>query len=548
MARRDLVLGIDSSTQGTTAVLLSRDDWSQAGCARVGYREIGASLGLSPETQAPLLAPLEPGEASQPPELYTRALGAVFDALGPDLLGRVAAINISAQQHGQVWLSERGAEAIASLAGPEREFRAHFPDGDPASLPPGAFALGRAPIWMCSNTGAEAARIRDFAGGRAAVTELSGSDSPLRFSGAVLRRMAKRFPAAYGETCKVHLISSFLTAYLSGRPEAPIDWGNGAGMSLMNYSARRWDSILAEAVAGDLPGGAEGLARRLPGLTHPLAVTGAVAPRLAERYGFAPDCLVVAGSGDNPQSKVLASGTLLSLGTSFVLMSPGTRPDPQANAMYDGTGEPFVFGCRTNGALVWEAIRLRHGIASGDFASSDAALASLPAGTADPDFIFQPEVESFPESPPTGAKFSQIAFPGSFAAEYAGVVDSSLGLMYLASASFAGKTGEVAVTGGAAASAAVLARVAAFWDAPVSAISEAGASTGAAVAAGAALAGAALAGAASRREILEEARMRAGRRRMRVEPDAEAVRAAHGPGGYLERLAERFAERFGSAW
>jgi hypothetical protein len=49
----------------------------------------------------------------------------------------------------------------------------------------------------------------------------------------------------------------------------------------------------------------------------------------------------VAGSGDNPQSKVQVAGDLLSLGTSFVNMTStdGKVIDKSglANAMYDGS-------------------------------------------------------------------------------------------------------------------------------------------------------------------------------------------------------------------
>lgn len=538
MRQADLVLGIDSSTQGSTAVLLAIDGWSVAGSARIAYREMRSAFGLDPAAAAPLLPAIEPGEASQPPGMYLRALSEILDRLGPGLLSRVAAVNVSAQQHGQVWLSARGADAIAALGGNRRdadaEFKRHFPDGEPGAFPADGFSLPRAPIWMCSDTAAEASRIRDMAGGREAVTARSGSDSPLRFSGAVARRMATLFPEAYARTGTLHLISSFLTGWLSGSPRAPIDWGNGAGTSLMGYATREWDPLLAEAVAGDLPGGASGLLAKLPPLSHPLASAGTIASHIAKRYGFPDCCRVVAGSGDNPQSKVLASGALLSLGTSFVLMSPGDRPQVSANAMYDGLGDPFLFGCRTNGSLAWESVRARHGMGARDFAASDAVLAALRPGDADPSFIFQPEPESFPESP------ARIPCFTGFAADYPAAVDSSLGLMYVASRDFAGAgggggtgaEGGVAVTGGAAASAEVLARVAAIWNAPAFALGEAGAATGAAVAAGAALVPD-----VSRPALLAEARLRAGAVIRSVQPDPRAVEALHGPGGYMERLS-----------
>ena len=316
----DLVLGIDSSTQSTTAVALDRTSFATAAEAKVRYRDDPrvAKYGLT--EGAPILPPREPGEADQPAALFLDALDALFSDLGPAVLGRVAAIDLSAHQHGQVWLGEAGATAIAGL----REKGAGAP-GSPslaARIGPG-LSYDRAPIWMSSNTQEEAQELRAALGGREGVTARSGSDSPLRFSGAVLRRTAKRFPDIYSRTYRFHLISSFLAGVLAGDGEAPIDWGNGSGTSLMDWSKRLWDRQLIAAAAAGLAGGAEALASRLPPMAHPLTIVGRAAAYFVERYGLSPECAIVAGSGDNPQSKVLASGALLSLGTSFVLMVEG---------------------------------------------------------------------------------------------------------------------------------------------------------------------------------------------------------------------------------
>ncbi len=81
-------------------------------------------------------------------------------------------------------------------------------------------------------------------------------------------------------------------------------------------------------------------------------------------------------------------------------MTEGRRPHISANAMYDGLGRPFMFGCRTNGALALETLRVRAGLAPDDFAAAEAALASVPVGgfPGSPVRIFQPDNESFPAS------------------------------------------------------------------------------------------------------------------------------------------------------
>jgi xylulokinase len=515
------VMGIDSSTQGTTAMIFDRGTFALVAEARTRYRDDPRLAGFGLMDGPPLLAPREEGEADQPAALFLAALDAVLSDLPREALQNVAAIDVSAQQHGQVWLGAAGRAAIADLRRPGAG-AAGSPDLA-ARLGP-VFATPRAPIWMSANTAREAAELREAAGGKDAMTALSGSDSPLRFSGAVLRRRALREPAVYQATSRIHLISSFLSAVLAGREDAPIDWGNGSGMSLMDWRAREWSATLLAAAGRGLPGGEAGLRSRLPALAHPLSAVGRPAAYFTERYGIPADALVIAGSGDNPQTKVLATGALLSLGTSFVLMTEGERPHRSANAMYDGLGRPFLFGCRTNGALAWESVRRSHGLAADDFASSELALASVPAGSVIR--ILQTERESFPESPQ-----ANLGRRGSFAEDYAGVVDSSLGLVRLGAAPFAASVKEVAVTGGAAASEGTLRRIAALWACPVAPIGEAGAAAGAAVAAAAALEPE-----DRRAEYAAAAAAAVSRRGRLVRPEPAALQACHGENGYLSRL------------
>jgi len=526
MSTLDFVLGIDSSTQGTAVAVLQRNSFQVIARKKLTYRDDSRLSRYLPEgSAAPLLPAEEEGEADQPPAMYLAALNAAFDDLGPQVLARVAAVNVSAQQHGQVWISQRGIEAIRALREPAR--------GAPDVLtcfPEEGFAHDRSPIWMTTSTAIDAEVIRAACGGSDDVTSRSGSDSPLRFSGAVLRHVALRHPRSYRRARRVHLISSFLTAVLSGNPDAPIDWGNGSGTSLMNWRDRTWDRLLVSAVAHGLPGDADGLLARLPPLSHPLEVVGTIAPRLSQRYGFSTECLVVAGSGDNPQTKVLATGELLSLGTSFVVMTAGDTPHRSANAMYDGLGRPFLFGCRTNGALSWEAVRIRHGLEADNFAYAERALSTHSVGEASADFIFQPALESFPECP------RSIPTPsGDFAKDYAATVDSSLSLTYLASRPFSRDTGPVFVAGGIASSSAVLQRVATIWGRPALRLSDAGASTGAAVAAAVALAP------LEQRDLIAlRARHEWTRSDGSVSADQTSSAALRASGGYFDRLSDAY--------
>ena len=119
METKGVALGIDSSTQGISAIAIDLADYSVAAEASVRYRgdKRLAAFDL-PTDGAPILPPRSPGEADQPVALYLASLEALLSDLGPELLARVAAVDLSAQQHGQVWVGAAGLDAMAGLARP----------------------------------------------------------------------------------------------------------------------------------------------------------------------------------------------------------------------------------------------------------------------------------------------------------------------------------------------------------------------------------------------------------------------------------------------
>jgi xylulokinase len=533
-----LSLGLDSSTQSLTAVVVDLDQGRVVCEHSLDYGRDERLAGLGIHAREYLVPPRVPGEADQPPELYLASLDAMFADLRKNgvALEQVAVVNVSGQQHGHLYLSAAARERFARLAD-----RGSAESSLPALLA-GSFAYGTAPIWRTSNTAAQAEQIRAGVGGKAKMIELSGSDSPLRFTGAVVRRVGQQFPDAYAATEIVQLISSFLPAVLCGNPKVPTDFGNGAGMSLMDYRARAWSEPLLAAAGAGLPGGPAALRAKLPVLVEPDACVGTVAAYFVAKYGFSPACRVAAGSGDNPQTKVLVAGDLLSLGTSFVFMvsTDGNAVDREgyANAMYDGVGRPFAFGCRTNGAMVWDRVRAIHGLAKKDYGPAEQALAAGTPGAAL--FCWQPENESFPASPAFAEQRVGYAQP-SLQADYGGIIDSTLAAVYLYSRHFARESSEpLHVTGGATDSKQIMRRVAAIWNRPVAAIGKVGAALGTAVAGASALRRAQ--GQKPEIEPLAAALLPAA---APVLPSSADVARYHDKGGYLERFREAYPRMWG---
>ncbi len=533
MARKRLALGLDSSTQSLSAIVIDIDTAEKCFEHSLDYRA-DTRLNQFDIGEDYILPPREEGEAEQPPLMYLASLDAMFTDMREAgvALENIIAINTSGQQHGHVYLNQNAANGLSNLQNSESHA------SELKTLLADVFSYPNAPIWMTANTAAQTNHVREAVGGKAEMINLSGSDAPLRFTGTVVRRVAEQHPEHYAATAKIQLISSFIPAVLTGNANVPIDYGNGCGMSLMNYRSKTWDSALLAATADGLTGGTETLQSKLPALTRPDAIVGNLATYYVEKYGFKERCAITAGSGDNPQAKVPVAGDLLSLGTSFVNMvsTDGDTLDPEgfANAMYDGINRPFMFGCRTNGAMVWDAVRNHYDLAKEEYAPAEAALKQTAPGQ----FMtfWQPKTESFPVS---GA-FDLIRSVGQpiLAEDYTGIIETSLAAVYIYSAVFTKQTqAPLFVTGGATDSPEIMRRVAGIWNRPTLPVEKGGAALGAAVAGVKALHDA-----ANESFDIEAFSAAVLKRGEPIQPNPEDVKAYHGEGKYLERFREKYEQ------
>ncbi len=528
-----LALGLDSSTQSLSAVVINIDTAEKCFEHSLDYRadERLNQFGIGEDY---ILPPREEGEAEQPPLMYLASLDALFaDMQAAGIaLADIVAINTSGQQHGHVYLNRNAANIFSNLQKSESNA------SELKTLLADVFAYPTAPIWMTANTIAQTEAVRNGVGGKTEMINRSGSDAPLRFTGTVMRRVGEQSPEDYTATTKIQLISSFIPAVLTGNANVPIDYGNACGMSLMNYRKKVWDTALLEATAHGLPGGVEAFQSKLPTLAPPDSVVGTLAVYYVEKYGFDPKCAVIAGSGDNPQAKVPVAGDLLSLGTSFVNMvsTDGDTLDPEgfANAMYDGINRPFMFGCRTNGAMVWDAVRANYGFTKEEYAPAEAALQAVAPG----EFMtfWQPKTESFPVS---GAfELIRTAPEHTLAADYTGIIETSLAALYIYSDVFTKQTqAPLFVTGGATDSPGIMQRVAGIWNRPTLAVEKGGAALGAAVA-----------GVKSLLDTEDESfdieafSASVLKRGELIQPNPTDIAAYHGEGKYLQRFREKYEQ------
>jgi xylulokinase len=530
MVNKRLSLGLDLSTQSISAILVDIDSKEIIYNYSIDYQKDPRLKKYGVTGQNYILPPKHEGEANQPPKMFLAALDAMFTDMKSSGLSMrdILVCNASAHQHSSAYLSRRARTIFGRLNVPENG------KSNLITLLDGCFSIDIVPTWMTSDTVKQADFIRNFVGGQERMIQLSGSNSPLRFTGAVIRKIAEQYPEAYQETEHIHLLSSLIPAILTGNSRVPIDFGNACGMSMMDYSGKDWSIKLIKAVGEGLPGGESTLRNKLLPIVSPFTIVGRIATYFIEKYGFNADCRIIACSGDNPQSKVLVTGNLLSLGSSFVNMVPtdGKQLDMSgaSNAMYDGIGRPFIFSCRTNGALVWDQLRATHGLKKDEYEPAEKALKETPVGRF---MVFwQPREESFPVS----GSFEMIRPTHNTAelgADYSGIIETTLGLVYLYSKTFAKDSAEpLYVTGGANKSVEILRRVAAIWNKPVVRIEEAGAALGTAAAGAYALLK------TTGKEVkIEEINKKLLKKGELIHPVLADVAAYHNKGGYLEKLS-----------
>ena len=319
-----LTLGIDSSTQGTKAVVYDTDEGRVIASAAVNYGKDLPEFG-SPDGFLPNADPLV---RRANPAMWVKGLELVLSRLrdGGAPMGEIAAVGGDAQQHATVYL-----------------------DAD------GNYSRAESPIWMDSSTGTEVAALDARFG--EALRARTGSPAIERFAAAQVMKFAKEDPEGWSRTARVHLLSSYLTSVLDGE-DAPIETGDGAGMNLLNLQTLAWDEEICEFAAS-------GLLAKLPRIHKPGDAPLKLAERFAE-FGLKPGILVAPFTGDNPASLVGCGAAtpgcaVISLGTSdtFFAAMPDFRTDPDGYGHVFGNpaGGFMSLSCFKNGSLARDRVR-----------------------------------------------------------------------------------------------------------------------------------------------------------------------------------------------
>jgi xylulokinase len=229
MADSPLVLGIDSSTQSTKAVLVDAHDGTV----------------------------VEQRSATHPPgtSVDPRAwVAALEEAAGP-LLPRARAVAVGGQQHGAVMLDESGEPVRDAL------------------------------LWNDLRSAAAANQLTDELGGPDACAELTGSVLSASYTVTKLRWVRDHEPDAAARVHRVLLPHDYLTWHLAGRGEEPTtDRGDASGTGYFSTREDRWLPDVLERALGH--------AAQLPRVAEPAEIVAqhhdaAIAPGTGDNMAAA---------------------------------------------------------------------------------------------------------------------------------------------------------------------------------------------------------------------------------------------------------------------
>ncbi|XP_047025667.1 xylulose kinase isoform X2 [Helicoverpa zea] len=334
---RKTFLGFDFSTQRLKAIVIG-EDFSVLHEADV---EFDVDL---PEfrTAGGVVRGTDRGEVIAPPLLWVKALDMVMDRLvvaGVDF-STIEAVSGAGQQHGSVWWSKDAEAKLGKLSADE------FLHTQLAT----AFVCD-SPVWMDSSTTADCKALEEAIGAEE-LSKITGSRAYERFTGPQIRKIFHKRPRVYQATARISLVSSFACSLLAGKI-APIDLSDGSGMNLLDITSMKWDEKCLQA-CGD-----ESLATKLGTPVPSATVVGPISSYFVGRYGFKPECKVVAFTGDNCSALAglrLRSGWVgLSLGTSDTLLLglPGPHAPAAGHVLVGPTPEaPYMaLLCFANGSL-----------------------------------------------------------------------------------------------------------------------------------------------------------------------------------------------------
>jgi xylulokinase len=332
---RTLLLGIDSGTQSTKALLVDARDGKVVAAASQSYD---------------LIPNLPPGAKEQHPHVWRdAAASAIRQALrqAKAVFGEVKAIGVSGQQHGFVPLDKEGQ------------------------------IIRPAKLWCDTATTAECEEMTATLGGAKKTIRTLGNAILPGFTASKILWLKKHEPKNYQRLATVLLPHDYLNFWLSG--EKVMEYGDASGTALLDVRKRKWSPAAMDAIDPEL-------VDKLPPLNSSDQPVGRLQPSTAKQLDLSPEALVSAGGGDNMMGAIGTGNTrdgviTASFGTSGTIYACSEKPviDPEGEiaAFCDSTNRWLPLLCTMNVTVATEMMRLYLGWTHEKFS---AAIARVPIG------------------------------------------------------------------------------------------------------------------------------------------------------------------------
>lgn len=297
MRQDQLFIGIDSGTQGTKVIVLSR----------ATGRIIASAYAPHELMETPQ------GGREQHPRWWTAACDAAMKEVlrVPAVVSdQVKAIAVSGQQHGLVPLDEKGE------------------------------VLRPAKLWCDTETASQCLALTRRVGGQAAVVNAIGNSIAVGFTASKVAWLREQEPLNYARLHTALLPHDYLNYWLTG--ERKTECGDASGTAYFDVRQRCWSETLLDVIDPD-----GRFKTCLPEIMAPADICGKLRPRMAAAWGLSKEILVAAGGGDNMMAAIgtgnVQAGVLTaSLGTSGTIYAYSDTP------VVDRLGELAAF-CSSSG-------------------------------------------------------------------------------------------------------------------------------------------------------------------------------------------------------
>ncbi|MFN3407995.1 MAG: xylulokinase [Limisphaerales bacterium] len=332
---RELLIGIDSGTQSTKALVVDANTGKVLGSGAAKYD---------------LIPGLPPGAKEQHPETWRKATATAIRAAlkqAKARAGEVKAIGVSGQQHGFVPLDKAGN------------------------------VIRPAKLWCDTATSAECEEITAKLGGPKKTIAALGNAVLPGFTASKILWLKKHEPKNFAKLATVLLPHDYLNFWLTG--ERAMEYGDASGTALLDVRSRKWCAAALKAIDASL-------ADKLPPLIPSDQPAGTLTAATAKELGLNPGVLVSAGGGDNMMGAIGTGNTrpgivTASFGTSGTIYACAAKPvvDPQGEiaAFCDSTNRWLPLLCTMNVTVATEMVRKDFGL---DHAAFEKAAAQAPAG------------------------------------------------------------------------------------------------------------------------------------------------------------------------